>query len=101
VAVLFWLVSSETLARHRNPLFDITLGITPWRVLNADLLHCLYLGVFNVFVGAMIWSMIASGAWSSRMSNFEEQIKIGVIVFKQRIRAWYKARRRAGEKKIQ
>jgi hypothetical protein len=100
VAVLFWLVSSETLARHRNPLFDITLGITPFRVLNADLLHCLYLGVFNVFVGAMIWSMIVSGAWSSRMSNFEEQIKIGVIVFKQRIRAWYKARRRAGEKNI-
>ena len=100
VQVIFWNVALETLSRHRNPLFDITLGITPYRVLNADLLHCLYLGVFNVFVGAMIWTLMLSGIWCTPQSNFDDRVKIGVIVFKQRLDAWYRARRTAGEKNI-
>jgi hypothetical protein len=100
VQVIFWNVALETLSRHRNPLFDMTLGITPYRVLNADLLHCLYLGVFNVFVGAMIWTLMLSGIWCTPQSNFDDRVKIGVIVFKQRLDAWYRARRQAGEKNL-
>jgi hypothetical protein len=58
--VLFWHVSLESLARHRNPFFDRSIGITLTRVLNPDTLHCLYLGVFNV----LIWAMMKSGAWA-------------------------------------
>ena len=95
--VQVWHVPSETRSRHCNPLFDRTLGISPFRVLNADMLHCLFLGVLNAFVHAMIWAMMTSGHWGHTVQNQDEQIKTGIILFRQRLMAWYRSRRQAGE----
>ena len=47
--VCFWRTSTESLARHRNPLFCTELGLSPNRSLTVDALHCLYFGAMNVW----------------------------------------------------
>ena len=47
VTLLFWRRSEETQARHRNPLFDALLGITPEEIFVPDWLHSLSLGVYK------------------------------------------------------
>ena len=45
----------------------------------------------------MIWAMMTSGHWGHTVQNQDEQIKTGVLVFRQRLMAWYRSRRQAGE----
>ena len=42
IDVTFWRSSLETLTRHRNPIFDQEIGITPQRSLTADVLHAFF-----------------------------------------------------------
>jgi hypothetical protein len=39
VGVTFWRRSAEVMSRHRNPIFDASIGITPHRSLTVDTLH--------------------------------------------------------------
>eukprot|EP00959_Pyramimonas_sp_CCMP1952_P154266 3227608-Pyramimonas_sp.AAC.1 len=41
---------------RRNPLFCPQVGVTPERSLHIDILHTLYLGVFQRYVCAVIWA---------------------------------------------
>ena len=60
--VVFWRPIHETLARHRNPLFDEQIGVTPTRSLTVDLLHALYLGVMNAFMVCLTWFVLENNA---------------------------------------
>ena len=44
VGVVFWRVVLESMTRHRNPIFDKSIGLTPTMFLTVDTLHAVYLG---------------------------------------------------------
>ena len=59
--VLFWRTESETIARHRNPLFSIP-GV--WHgLLLIDILHCVFLGVGQNWVVASMWRVLLLNVW--------------------------------------
>ena len=62
-SVVFWRHADESLARHRNPLFEANVGVTPTRSLTVDTLHCLYLGVINVWCKIAVWALLGSGVY--------------------------------------
>ena len=39
VGITLWRRSAEVMSRHRNPIFDASIGITPHRSLTVDTLH--------------------------------------------------------------
>ena len=60
---VFWRCSLETRAKHRNPIFDRSLGSSVhWLVV--DELHCIFLGVAQSIGGWLIWHLIDSDAWN-------------------------------------
>ena len=81
----------DTLVRNRCPIFDLNLGITPVRSLTIDVLHCLYLGVFNSFAKHVIWMLILAGAWGKRQTN-DETIANSVFAIRRDLRGWYAIR---------
>ena len=91
--VVFWLTSEETLVRHRTPLFDQRLGLSP-ASLTVDMLHCWYLGVFRNFAAACIWHFLEHGIWASA-STMDEQVQNSLIVMMTNLRGFYKRRARA------
>ena len=93
VVVTFWKVASETITRHRNPLFrqDLGLGIES---LTIDSLHCLFLGVYNTFCAFIIWLLLDSNS-VVRGSNIDERKELFAIALKSNLRRWYPAYERA------
>eukprot|EP00969_Alexandrium_andersonii_P050824 2233455-Alexandrium_andersonii.AAC.1 len=71
--VLFWRPSRETLVRHRCPLWDATIGLTPSRVLAVDMLHTYYLGSLQVWGACAIWALLLSGVWGAFEPTAEER----------------------------
>jgi hypothetical protein len=66
--IVFWRPSQETVAKHRNPLFNAATGITT-DLLTVDTLHCLYLGVLQVHCSRVVWSMVEADVWDTRSSG--------------------------------
>ena len=54
IELLFWRPSCESMTRHRNPLFDEDLGITPEETFVPDWLHCFSLGVYQRII-SWVW----------------------------------------------
>ena len=81
----------ETMARHRNPLFNRTIGITPKRCVTVDFLHALYLGVLKVHAHYLLWQIVLSGCFSGP-GNLEERVESSRLALKHRLDRWYKAR---------
>ena len=91
---VFWRSSEETITRHRNFIFSRKTGITPHRCLTIDVLHCLYLGVFNRFCRIVAWLLLTSGLFGRR-GSLEEQIQVGIIAMGNMLDHWYKRRHAA------
>ena len=86
VTVQFWDLLKETLARHRNPIFDPLLGLAPQRCLTIDTLHCLYLGVFNVFSRWVLGALIAACVSGNSPGTADEQLVL------HNLHMWYRRR---------
>ena len=93
VDAVFWRVSSETLARHRNPLLCEALHSSPSMCMTVDSMHALNLGVMLVYARVLVWRLIREGAWA-QTPNFEEQVAISITAMAAGYKLWY-ARRRA------
>ena len=96
VTLVFWRVKSQQMTYHRNPIFDEDLGVSLDDTAALDWLHILALGVFQVFIGCLINTLIAVNAWKvlggidirrqlsiSRLQNglfafYSDQVKKGV-----------------------
>jgi hypothetical protein len=89
--VLFWRPSLEYLTRHRNPLFDMELGITPQRSLTVDLLHCIYLGVLLGYCKLVVWHLLLAGKWG-RLSTLVETVQYAALRLKHDLETWYSSR---------
>ena len=90
--VTFWRCSEETLARHRNPLFHDSTGLTPKQNVTIDLLHTLNLGVMKVWCGIAIWLLLQGGVYAS-VGTAEERTQSGLLAMRHALMAWYKKRR--------
>jgi hypothetical protein len=55
VTTVFWRPSEETHARHRNPLFSRSTGISIQNV-GIDWMHTLSLGVFQFLIAELVWA---------------------------------------------
>ena len=87
----FWRTSRETLARHRNPIFDRSLGISPNRCLTVDVLHAVNLGVMMVFCKFAFCKMVTSFVWGQH-ATAEETFANAVTACRHQLDTWYKAR---------
>ena len=94
VEVVFWRTSCETIARHRNPLFQRRYGVTPRRSICVDILHCLYLGVMLGLCRATVWHLIKNGRWGGNQATQHEGLLVACASIKSELRHWYKQRRR-------
>jgi hypothetical protein len=93
VRATFWRPSHETMTRHRNPIFQRELGITP-RILTVDLLHAFYLGVLQRWCRVAVWMVINSGVFG-RVGTQDERIQIAIIALGNMLNHWYKRRHSA------
>ena len=93
--VIFWRRDNETRARHRNPLFDIGLGITI-SLLIIDLLHALNLGVVKDFVRNSFWELILCDSWGLRFGlTADELLEMSCMAIKGELFTWYDTRHTA------
>ena len=90
--VTFWNSSLETMTRHRNPLFQRRLGVS-LRSLTVDILHCFYLGNFQVFACYLLWHMLEHNVWD-RTGTQEEIVANSLIIVRAELQPWMKNRRR-------
>ena len=90
--VLFWRCSAQNLARHRNPLFDQELGLTPHRSLTVDLLHALFLGVMLAHCKLVVWFLIGAGQWGL-VGTLQEQFLHAVVAMRQSLQSFLTAYR--------
>ena len=94
VRVLFWRPEREFMTRHRNPMFDIELGLTPSRSLTVDTLHCLYLGVLLDVCKVIVWWLIEHGKWGV-VGTLYEQVQVAAMRIRYEFEAWMRDRRQA------
>jgi hypothetical protein len=99
--VLFWRPSEETIAKHRNPLFNPVTGVT-LETLTVDTLHCLYLGVLQVHCSRVIWALIEADAWNVREggnTTMPARVQESCTRLQHALGIW--CRRRAGATNVQ
>ena len=78
--------------RHRNPIFDESVGVAFHRVLTVDTLHALYLGVMLACCRHCVWVLLSSDIWSGGARTAEERVALGVRRLRWKLSKWYKAR---------
>ena len=88
IKVVFWRSSNESLARHRNPILDAEIGLSPKRALSIDPLHCLYLGVFRIWCMVVIWKLIVNHAYA-RVGTAEENLVATAMVIRKHLLNFY------------
>jgi len=85
--IVFWRLRNESLTRHRNPVFDPEIGITPKRSLVVDLLHAFYLGILLVWCRFVIWRLLLAGAYGPPATN--EGIVASILVLRANLMRFY------------
>lgn len=89
--VLFWRNADETRCRHRNLLFDPSVGVTI-DTLMVDRLHTLNLGPAQVWVAHALWAIIVADVfWAGTLG--ETLHHQSVQRSKTELWAWYKTAR--------
>ena len=59
-----WRPGNQSLTRHRNPLFNFGIGISPFKALALDTLHVFYLGILKVYCRVAVWYLLLSPAFA-------------------------------------
>ena len=88
--VHFWRPALEYITRHRNPIFNRRIGLTPKRTLSVDTLHSLYLGVMHALVRYVIWYLLLAHLWS-RTGTAEERLRLDLLSMAADLLCFYKA----------
>ena len=79
--VIFWRPRMQTLSKNRNPIFQPEYGLDPATSLTVDSLHCLYLGVINVFCKVSVHALISGGVFG-HATTLEESLQNAAIVIR-------------------
>jgi hypothetical protein len=88
VVIFFWRPQDGTLTRHRNPIFDPELGITPKRSVVVDVLHAFFLGILLVYCRFVLWRLILSGAYGHVGTSQESLIAV-ILVLRSNLMRFY------------
>ena len=94
VTVVFWRPDNQSLALHRNPVFDTDLGLTT-DALALDCLHILHLGVFQNYCSFALWALLEADAWNVGAATRDVLIQVGVTRCRHDLFGWYQAQERA------
>ena len=86
--IVFWRRSEENMTRHRNPIFDKELGVTPSRSLTVDVLHAFFLGVLNTWCKIAVWKLILCGAYGN-CGNVGENLFASTLVLRDALMRFY------------
>ena len=96
VAILFWR-KRQNRVKHRNPLFDARLGITPLIML-VDLLHAVNLGCMKHMSTELMWQMLWDGVWGLRGGKDrpqEQWLAEALPTLRSQLNVWQDDRERA------
>ena len=89
VVLMFWRRARETRVRHRNPLFDAALGITP-SILMGDVLHVLFLGVLQEYGAAAFEALVRSNYYGAPRHYTQDAVLEHTLThFKVELKSWY------------
>ena len=91
--VTFWRRSEETLALHRNPLWNEETGCTHDRVMGVDNLHTLSLGVIVVFCQFVLHLCFSWDVWGTRETTEEARIAMSVERMVHDLKIFYRDER--------
>jgi hypothetical protein len=84
----FWRTTLQTKSKHRNPLFDVSTGVSV-ASLSIDVLHTLHLGVFKHFVMLVIWHLFDSNyCLPEHMWTRTAEERISLMVLRVRTDLW-------------
>ena len=89
VSLVFVRVSSETLTRHRNPLFHARTGLTP-QMCAVDELHTVHLGLVQDYVAASMWRLILANVWDVAGSTPNEVRQVAAVRLHSDLFSWYR-----------
>ena len=85
--ITFWRPSLETLTRHRNPMFDQEIGITPQRCVVVDVLHAFFLGILLVWCRFAVWKLLLAGAFG--YAGTHEGLSAAILVLRNCLMRFY------------
>jgi hypothetical protein len=88
ISIIFWRSQDETLTRHRNPLFDADLGVTPKKSLVVDVLHAFFLGILLAWCRFVLWKLILAGAYGHATTG-HEGIVAAIMVLRSNLMRFY------------
>ena len=86
--LLLWGTKVQTMAKHRNPIFARSLGVTPER-LCTDELHALHLGVFQVYILEVLWRMVEANVYAVPATDQETLLELTCLRIKVELDQWY------------
>lgn len=93
IRICFWRRSSESMTKHRFPLFCDDVGISP-ASLALDLLHTFHLGVLTAFNKHAIWCLLEAKVWGDHETTRSEGLQIAVLCLRSELWRWYAERAR-------
>ena len=94
--LLFWRLDAETATKHRVPIFVPHLGLHPHQCIAVDYLHCLSLGVFQVFASGLLHSLIALDVWQTGETTLEAKTTMSVMRMRSELHKFYSDLKRQG-----
>ena len=87
VQLVFWR-NNQTRVKHRNPIFNAAIGITPF-ILGVDQLHALNLGALHKFARELMWILMWCSVWGKRAGQVQEAwISDSLIVMRSELKLW-------------
>ena len=89
--LLFWRPRSETLSKHRCPLFAVP-GVS-LKTLAPDTLHTLHLGCFKAFCQTTLWLLVDTNAFQVNATTAESRLELSVMSLRHELFAWYSEHR--------
>jgi len=95
-SIMFWRRSTETRARHRNPIFSSKTGISPATSICVDELHTINLGVMQRLMAEIIDVLVTADFSRSRCTTRETLMLHSCEVILAGAIRYYDERRRRG-----
>jgi hypothetical protein len=91
---LFWRVSEETFAKHRNPLFSVASGVSLDNI-GIDWLHALSLGVFQTYLANLVWDLVEANVYGIA-GPIGSRLELSVVALRSQLWLWYNAEAKEG-----
>ena len=86
--VLFWRARKTAVVHHRNPILSRELGLS-YSMFAIDVLHCLHLGVFLVWITRVLHVLIEIDAFGTHTTRKTDHLAGSALAIKARLDKWY------------